>query len=116
MVTMPLIAHPPTRPRPRVLARFRRFVQQLGPYQSLALLGVPAAVLEPLKIVAVGIAGNGHWLAGTATVVAAYAVSLLFIERLFRLVKPKLMMLGWFAAIWSKVVALRNLFLKKRGD
>jgi hypothetical protein len=43
-------------------------------------------------------------------------VSLLFIERLFRLVKPKLMMLGWFAAIWSKVVALRNLFLKKRGD
>ena len=82
MVTMPLIAHPPTRPRPRVLARFRRFVQQLGPYQSLASLGVPAAVVEPLKIVAVGIAGNGHWLAGTATVVAAYAVSLLFIERL----------------------------------
>jgi len=98
-----------------VLARFRRFVQQLGPYQSLALLGVPAAVVEPLKIVAVGIAGNGHWLAGTATVVAAYAVSLLFVERLFRLVKPS-MMLGWFAAIWSKVVALRNLFLKKRGD
>jgi hypothetical protein len=113
---MPLVAHSPTRRRPRVLARFRRFVQQLGPYTSLALLVVPAAIVEPLKIVAVGIAGKGHWLAGTATIIAAYAVSLLFIERLFRLVKPKLLMLNWFAAIWSKAVALRNRFLPKRQD
>ena len=112
---MPLVAHPPSRRRPTVLARFRRFVQRLSPYQSLVLLAVPAAVVEPLKIVAVGIAGKGHWLAGTATIVAAYAVSLLFIERLFRLVKPKLLMLNWFAAIWPKVVALRNRFLMKKG-
>ena len=91
-----------------MVARFRRFVQGLGPYPSLALLVVPAAVVEPLKIVAVGIAGKGHWIAGTATIVAAYAVSLLFIERLFRLVKPKLLMMDWFAAIWSKLEGVRD--------
>ena len=112
---MPLVAHPPVRRRPTLLARFRRVVQGLGPYQSLVLLGVPVAVVEPLKIIALTIAGKGHWLAGTATIVAAYSVSLLLIERLFRLVKPKLLMLTWFAAIWSKFVALRNRFLMKKA-
>ena len=64
---MPLVARPQNRRRATALVGFRRFVQRLGPYQSLFLLGVPVAVVEPLKIVAVGIAGKGHWLAGTVT-------------------------------------------------
>jgi hypothetical protein len=45
--TMPLVAHPSFRRRPTVLARFRRFVRRLSPYQSLILPVVPAAVVEP---------------------------------------------------------------------
>jgi len=97
-----------------VWARFRRFVQQLGPYPSLFLLLVPAATVEPLKLAALVVAGEGHWLSGSATIIAAYAVSLLFVERLFRLVKPKLLMLGWFAALWSKVVSIRGRFASDR--
>jgi hypothetical protein len=41
-----------------------------------------------------------------AMIIGAYAVSLLIIERLFRAVKPKLMMLGWFASLWIWLVAL----------
>src|SRR5438309_11851292 len=111
---MPLATNPPARRKPGIWARFRRFVQQLGPYQSLFLLLVPAATVEPLKFAAVVVAGEGHWLSGTATIVAAYAVSLLFVERLFRLVKPKLLMLGWFDAIWSFVVSLGGLFVPDR--
>jgi hypothetical protein len=110
---MPLVAHTPVRLKLNVRARFRRRVQQLGPYQSLLLLLVPLGVVEPLKIVAVVVAGKGHWLSGAATIAAAYVMSLLITERLFRLVKPKVMMLDWFAAIWAKALSLRS-FLRNK--
>jgi hypothetical protein len=93
------------------LARVRRRIQQLGPYQSLALLAVPVALVEPLKIVALLVAGDGHWLSGTAMIVGAYALSFLFVERLFRVVRPKLMMLRWFSSLWIWIVSLPRRFL-----
>jgi hypothetical protein len=42
-------------------------------------------------------------------IVVAYAASLLVIERLFRIVKPKLLMLNWFATTWELVVKARRL-------
>lgn len=78
-------------------SRARRWIEHLGPYQSLALLAVPTSLVEPLKLVAVAVAGEGHWITGTIMIVVAYAASLLLVERLFRLVRPKLLMLPWFA-------------------
>jgi hypothetical protein len=91
-----------------VLAGARRVIQKLGPYQSLALLVVPLTLVEPLKLVALFVAGEGHWLTGIGMIIGAYAVSLLFVERLFRTVKPKLMTLSWFAKGWTRFVTLRN--------
>jgi hypothetical protein len=65
-------------------------------------------LVEPLKIVALFVAGEGHWLTGTGMILGAYAVSLLVVERLFGVVKPKLMTLGWFAKLWTRLVTLRN--------
>lgn len=96
------------------LARLRRRIQKLGPYQSLALLAVPLACAEPLKLLALYVAGGGRWLTGTALMIAAYAASLLVVERLFRVVKPKLLMLGWFALLWSWWVAVRNKIIPSR--
>jgi hypothetical protein len=79
----------------------------LGPYQSLALLAIPVSVVEPLKLVALAVVGEGHWITGTAMIIVAYAASLLLVERLFALVKPKLLTLGWFARLWSLVLAVR---------
>jgi hypothetical protein len=72
-------------------AGVRQAIERLGPYQSIVLLAVPTGLIEPLKLVAVAIAGEGHWIAGTAMIIAAYAGSLFVVERLFRIVKPKLM-------------------------
>lgn len=83
-----------------VLVRARRRIQKLGPYQSLILVLLPTLLVEPLKLVAVYVAGEGHWLSGTGIMIAAYAVSLLVVERLFTLAKPKLMTIGWFATFW----------------
>jgi hypothetical protein len=93
------------------LARTRRGLQKISPYLSLFLLLVPVLLVEPLKVVAMIVAGNGHWLTGTGMLVAAYAASLLVIERLFRVLKPKLMMMGWFAWLWSGFVSIRTKFV-----
>ena len=91
-----------------LLARIRRRLQKTSPYGSLVLLLIPLLLVEPLKLVAVIVAGKGHWLTGTGMLVTAYAASLLVVERLFRVLKPKLMMMGWFARLWTGFVALRT--------
>jgi hypothetical protein len=90
------------------LASARRHIQQLGPYQSLALMLLPILLVEPLKIVALFVAGSGHWLTGTGMMIAVYAVSLVFVERLFKVVKSKLMTMNWFAHIWTWYTAMRD--------
>ena len=50
-------------------------------------------------MVALVVAGKGRWLTGTGMLVVTYAASLLIVERLFRVVKPKLMMMGWFGRV-----------------
>jgi hypothetical protein len=76
-------------------SQIRRRLQAFGPYQSLMLMLVPVLLVEPLKLAALLVASNGHWLGGTGIIVAAYATSLLCVERLFRVVKPKLMLMHW---------------------
>jgi hypothetical protein len=93
---------------PSLAGRLRRFVEGLGPYQSLVLLLVPACVVEPLKLVAVAVAGDGHWITGTVMIVVAYSASLLLVERLFRIAKPKLLTLPWFARLWAQFIDLRS--------
>jgi hypothetical protein len=87
---------------------WRRAVERLGPYQSLMLLAVPLCIVEPLKLVAVAIAGRGHWITGTGMIIAAYAASIFVVERLFLIVKPKLLQLEWFAWAWTRFAALRD--------
>jgi hypothetical protein len=86
----------------------RRHIRRLGPYQSLALMLLPILLVEPLKIVALFVAGHGHWLTGTGMLVAAYGVSLVVVERLFKVVKFKLMTMNWFADLWRWFTAVRD--------
>lgn len=95
----------------RTKSRIRRGIERLGPYASLCVLAVPLAIVEPAKLLALVVAGSGHWMTGTAAIVCAYALSLLVVERLFLIVKPKLLMLPWFAAWWEWFVAARGAVL-----
>jgi hypothetical protein len=90
-----------------MLSRLRQRIEKLGPYPSLILLAVPTCIVEPLKLVAVAVAGEGHWIVGTTVIVAAYATSMLAIERLFVIVKPKLLTLNWFSRLWTWFIGLR---------
>ena len=89
-------------------AKARRRIQKISPYLSLLVLLVPLLLVEPLKIAALFVVGKGHWITGTGILVAAYIVSLMFVERLFRVLKPKLLMLPWFAQLWRWYEMARN--------
>jgi hypothetical protein len=90
------------------MASARGYIERLGPYQSLLLLSVPTSLVEPLKLIAVAVAGEGHWITGTVMIIVAYGCSLLFVERLFRIVRPKLLSLPWFARLWNWVLVVRG--------
>jgi hypothetical protein len=92
----------------RTVEQLQRWIRRLGPYPSLALLAVPLATVEPLKLLAVMILGSAHWFTGSLVIAGAYLLSLLVVERLFRLVKPKLLRLAWFAAAWRSLLIVRR--------
>ena len=85
-----------------------RFLNRLGPYQSLLILAVPLAIVEPLKLVALFVAGGGHYIAGLLVMICAYGGSLFITERLLIVLKPKLLTLTWFAVAWQWFVTVRD--------
>jgi hypothetical protein len=91
-----------------VLRKLCRWIERLPPYPALLLVVAPLAVVEPLKLATLLIVGEGHWITGTVVMLCAYAVSLFVTHWLFRIVKPKLMTLPWFAALWNRLAAARD--------
>ena len=87
---------------------FRQFIRRLGPYPALVLLAVPTITVELLKLVAVFFLGDGQWATGLIVMLFAYAASLFITERLFRIVKPQLMILPWFRKIWVGFMSSRR--------
>jgi hypothetical protein len=101
------------------LRRLRRQIERLPPYPALLILAVPLAVVEPLKLATIFIAGEGHWITGGIVMLFAYAISLFVTEWLFVVVKPKLLTLPWFARAWAWFVAVRDKmwrWVAKRAD
>ena len=60
----------------RIPHSIHRLLNRLGPYQSLLILAIPLAIVEPLKLVALFVVGKGHFIAGVLVMICAYAGSL----------------------------------------
>jgi hypothetical protein len=86
----------------------RRQIERLPPYPALLLVAGPLAVVEPLKLATIFIAGEGHWITSGLVLLFAYAVSLFATHWLFVVVKPKLLTLRWFARLWASFVSIRD--------
>jgi hypothetical protein len=71
------------------MASARGYIERLGPYQSLLLLAIPTRLVEPLKLIAVAVAGEGHWITGTFRIIGAYGCSPWFVESLFQIRKAQ---------------------------
>jgi ABC-type uncharacterized transport system permease subunit len=86
----------------------KRYLRGLSPYAALFVMTVPFFIIEPLKLVAAIIFGSGHWVTGILVMLVAYALSIFIVERIFLVIKPKLLRLPWFVALWKMFVALRK--------
>ena len=98
--------------RLRPVRRLTDRLRTLRPYPALVVLGVPAGLIEVLKLGAVYWVAQGHVVSGTAALLALHAASLLATERLFTVVKPQLLTIPWFAALWTRVEAVRDVVLR----
>jgi hypothetical protein len=92
----------------RIPRSIHRFLNRLGPYQSLLILAVLLAIVESLKLVALLGVGEGHFIVGVLVMICAYAGSLFITERLFVVLKPKLLTLPWFAVAWQWFMTVRD--------
>jgi hypothetical protein len=99
---------PPAENPKQRLGRLRRQIARLPPYPALLILIAPLAVVEPLKLATIFIAGEGHWITSGFVLLFAYAVSLFVTHWLFEIVKPGLLTLPWFAQAWTWFVSARD--------
>jgi len=66
---------------------------------ALALFLVPALLLFPLKVAALGLIQAGHAAAGLAVIVGAKVLGTALVGRLFILLEPQLRQFAWFVRV-----------------
>ncbi|MDQ0392218.1 hypothetical protein [Labrys monachus] len=91
----------------RIVEIGERFVARLPRFVILALLAVPIAIAEPLKIYSLLLIGEGRPIRGILLLALAHLASFLLIERIYEAGKPKLMTIGWLALLLGFVARIR---------
>lgn len=66
-------------------------IERLPPYATLAVFAIPAALLFPFKLAALGLIASGHLVLGGLVLVLAKVVGVGVTAFLFDTCKPKLM-------------------------
>lgn len=87
-----------------VFARFAAWARRLGRYPSLLLVLLPLAVLEPAKPAGAWLLATGRPMTGLLVLAGAELVKITLVERLFHLVRPRVMTIPWFAWGFTRVV------------
>lgn len=93
------------------LQALERWLTRLPPYGALAVLLVPSIAILPIKLLGVWLLAQGQWLASLLLVGAAKIAGTAVLARLFALLKPQLMTIGWFARGFSAWTAWKERWL-----
>jgi hypothetical protein len=91
-----------------MFCRLRNWIVSLRPYPTLLLFAVPVVLLEPVKPLAVYLAGTGHMKLGAIVFVIGELLKLVLVERLFSLSRDKLMSIPAFAWGYGKYRAAKD--------
>jgi hypothetical protein len=79
------------------IARLEAVIRRTPPRWALVLFLVPAALLFPIKLLALWLIDDGRAVLGVAVIVATKLVGTAIVGRLFVLLEPQLMQFAWFA-------------------
>jgi hypothetical protein len=88
----------------RLVARFEAWVVTLPPYPSLAVFALPAVAILPLKLIALWLITGGHTIYAALLFIGAKVIGTALVARLFVLLQPKLMAIGWFKRAYDIVM------------
>ena len=84
-------------------------VEDLSPPATLIVFAVPAALLFPLKLVAIWFIAHERFLLAVTTIVFAKLLGLGVTSFLFAVTRDKLLQMDWFRAAYEKIVQWREL-------
>jgi len=96
-----------------VIAWLERRISALPPGLALLVFLVPALLLIPVKVGALWLMGRGRALLGLALIVVAKIVGTAIVARLFMLTQPQLMRMPWFARLYSRWVAWKEVVMAR---
>ena len=88
-------------------------IARLPPYAALALFGLPALALLPIKLLALWLIGQGRAWLGALLIIVTKVVGTAIVARLFRLTQPALLRLAWFARLYARWLAWKAALLAR---
>ena len=91
-----------------IAIKAERWARSLRPYPALALLLVPAIVIEPAKLLALYLIGEEHYISGVIIMIAAFGAGIVFLERVFDLNRDKLLSIPWFAKLYTALTGMKQ--------
>ena len=77
-------------------AKLEDWVRNLPPWGAVMVFFLPVVMLFPIKLAALFLFGRSHFASGFVLLAGAKLVGTAIVARLFQLVKPTLMTIGWF--------------------
>lgn len=97
----------------RVVARIEAAIGRLPPYGVLALLAVPFAVAEPLKLLSLLLLARGAWFGGIVLMAVGHLTSFLLVERVYHAGRAQLLTIGWFARCMEWLDRIREIVVER---
>lgn len=93
------------------LQALERWLTTLPPYGALLVLALPSIAILPVKLLGVWLLARGKVLVSLLLVGVAKLVGTAVLARLFALLQPQLMRIGWFARAYAAWCAWKNRWL-----
>jgi len=81
------------------VARLEAWLVTLPPWAAFIAFVGPSLLILPVKLSAIWFVAHGHYSAAVAVVVTAKLVATALLARLYRLLRPILMTIGWYARL-----------------
>ena len=79
------------------IAKFEAWLQTLPPYVALCTFAAPSILILPIKLITVWFGIHGRFGLALGTLIAAKILGTAILARLYRILRPKLMTIPWFA-------------------
>ncbi|MGI4777293.1 MAG: hypothetical protein ACRYGA_04140 [Janthinobacterium lividum] len=94
-------------------ARLEERVRTLPPWGAVLVFFLPLVVLFPVKLAALFLFGRSHYASGFVLLAGAKLAGTAVVARLFQLVKPTLLTIGWFGRWYPRWTAWKGQVLDR---